>query len=259
MDFDVIIKAGSAIGEPKTIGEGRYAVVPEGYETEDLEKYLAAPLRARGTVTAHTVPTFTDYFNRFKTAESAIFADQDKARVVGVLDYHGPGKPAFREHSVAYTAPKSKEWQTWRAADGKKMQQADFAVFIENNVIDIRQPTGADVLEVSRSLQATKNVTFNSAIRLADGSQQLTYSETVDGSTKQNNVKVPETFILGVPVYFGGILYEVTARLRYRIHEGKLLMWFDLFRPEHIEQDAFAQVVEEVAKGTTSTVWMGVA
>lgn len=131
------------------------------------------------------------------------------------------------------------------------------SLFIENNVVDIRQPSGADVLEVSRSLQAVKNVSFNSAIRLADGSQQLAYSETVDGSTSKGSVKVPETFVLGIPVFFGGASYEVTAKLRYRIADGKLLMWFDLYRPEHIEQDAFGEIGKEVETSTGTKVWMG--
>lgn len=260
MDFDAIIKAGQNLAEPKVVGDGiPFAVIPEGSSVEDLEKLLLAPKRARGAVAAHDVATFNAYFNKFKGADSAAFGNQQGFQVVGIIDYHGPSTPAFREHRVTYTAPRSKEWETWKGANGRRMPQADFAQFIEDNVVDIRTPAGADVLEVSRNLQAQKAVVFNSALRLADGSQQFTYSETIDGSTAKGTIKVPEQFTLGIPVFFGGAPYEVIARLRYRINEGKLQMWFDLYRPEHIEQDAFAHVVAEVTEAIGTPVWMGVA
>lgn len=259
MDMEAIIRAGQQIGDPKTLGEGSvpFAVVPNDCIVKGLEHLLPLPRRAKAAVAAHTAATFDAYFNRFKTPASVIFADRDAFALVGVLDYHAPDQAAFREHHVTYTAPKSKEWTTWRGASGKKMPQADFAQFIEDNVIDIHSPPGADVLEVARGLQAKKSVDFVSAIRLSDGSQQFSYSETIDGSTAKGSLKVPEEFTLGIPVFFGGDAYDVRARLRYRIAESKLHLWFDLYRPEYIEQDAFNRVVEASQVATETPIWMG--
>jgi uncharacterized protein YfdQ (DUF2303 family) len=259
MDFDAILKAGQELGGAKIPADGGspYAVMPEGSCIADLEQYLVTPKRARGNVVAHQTATFVGYFNHFKADASVIFADQEQFRIVGIIDYHAADKPAFGEHRVTYTTPRSKEWQAWRGASGRKMSQTDFAQFIEDNVVDIRTPAGADVLEVSRSLQAKKSVDFNSSIRLADGSQQFTYNETVDGATAKGTIKVPDEFTLGIPVFFGGALYEVRARLRYRIDSGKLWLWYDLYRPEHIEQDAFEHVVTDIADKSATEVWMG--
>lgn len=257
-DLKAVLDAGAGIGEPKTAGIGQYAVVPDGWAVESLEAYLDKPIRAKAEVTAKSAETFSAYVVRFKTDATAIFADQQNFKVVGIIDYHAPEAPAFREHRVSYAAPRSLEWTTWRTSSGKKMSQADFAQFIEDNVVDIRAPAGADVLEVSRNLQAKKKVEFGSAIRLADGAQQFSYSETVDGSTAKGSIKVPEEFVLGIPVFFGGELYEVRARLRYRITEGQLALWYDLYRPEHIEKDAFEAVCDGIAEATKIGVWQGV-
>lgn len=255
-----IVRAGQLIGDAKTVDGGviPYAVVPDAAKVEDLERLLPTPARARASVTAKSAETLAAYIVRFRTEATAIFADQQKFEIVGIIDYHTPDAPAFREHRVSYAAPRSLEWATWRTASGRKMSQADFAQFIEDNVVDIRSPAGADVLEVARDLQAKKAVSFSSAIRLSDGSQEFTYNETVQGTTAKGKLKVPEEFTLGIPVFFGGELYEVKARLRYRIEGGVLHLWYELYRPEHIEKDAFEAVCEQVNEATEIAVWQGV-
>ena len=256
-DLKAVLDAGAALGEPKTVGVGQYAVVPEGWAVEDLDGYLEKPRRAEADVTAKSAETFSAYVLRFKTAAAAIFADQQAFKIIGIIDYHTPEAPGFRRHRVSYAAPRSLEWTTWRTSSGKKMSQADFAQFIEDNVVDIRSPAGADVLEVARGLQAKKSVSFASAIRLSDGSQEFTYNETVQGTAK-GKLKVPEEFVLGIPVFFGGELYEVTARLRYRINEGQLALWYEMYRPEHIEKDAFEAVCKGINENTAIDIWQGV-
>jgi len=264
------VEAGKLIGGPKLpVGAAAsYAVVPVGARIESLEQFNLQPIRARAGVTAHSDATLSAYLNRFKTPASVVFADQQKFVIVGIIDYHmrdtgaagavASDGAAWREHRVSYSAPKSLEWQTWRGRDGKSMSQAEFAQFIEENVVDIRSPAGADMLEVSRSLQAKKSVEFSSALRLADGDQQFSYAETISGSTSQGRISVPAEFTLGIPVFFGGQPYAVTARLRYRINEGKLALWYQLYRPEHVEQDAFGLIAAAVAEATGIAVWDGV-
>lgn len=258
--LSAVIEAGKLIGLPKTIECGviPYAVVPKGAALESLEDYLERPARARGQITAQSAETFSDYINRFKMDATVIFACQDAFVLTGVIDWHTPGSAAFCEHRVSYSCPRSLEWETWRGAHGKRMSQSDFAQFIEDNVVDVRAPTGADILEVSRNLQAKKKVEFSSALRLSDGSQQFTYAEIIDGTTSKGSIKVPEEFTLGIPVFLNGPLYEVRARLRYRIEGGNLQLWYELYRPEHIERDAFKAVCDDVNTATGITIWLGI-
>lgn len=258
MEDRAFVDALHSHGEPREIkGAIPYVLVPTDAEIKDLEHLLPKPLRARAAIVAHDVSTLIAYVNRFKRGDTVLFADPQAFTVVGIIDYHGKDAPAFREHRVTFTAPRSLEWQAWRGHSGKRMSQADFAQFIEDHVMDITDPKGAQVLEVARSLQAKRSVEFASAIKLQDGSQQFTYNETTNGTSSKGNLKIPDRFKLGIPVFFGGDAYDVTALLRYRIDEGKLSLWYDLYRAEYVEQDAFKGTIDAAAKGTSIEMWMG--
>ena len=168
-----------------------------------------------------------------------------------------PGdQAAFAEHRVVYDAPRSDEWEIWTKADGVAMPQADFSRFIEDNVKDIREPAGADVLEVARQLEVKKKVEFASAQRLSDGQREFTYNEEIDGTSRRGQMQIPEEFQLGIPVFLDGELYAVTARLRYRINEGTLRLWYDLLNPHEVERDAFGVIVEKIRDAVETPVLM---
>ena len=265
-----IIAAGAAMAGPFQAKEGGIPVivVPEGYKVEDIERYLDAPARARGIINAETPEAFIAYFNRFadetedgeadRDGCSMAFARSEDFLVKGIIDWHVPhDQPGFGEHRVVYEAPRSDEWKIWTGMNGTAMPQTDFSRFIEDNVKDIREPDGADVLEVARQLEVKKQVEFASAERLSDGQREFTYNENVQGTTRRGQLKIPEEFKLGIPVFIGGAPYEVTARLRYRIGSGQLSLWYDLLNPREIERDAFGQVVEKIDEGISVSVLMG--
>lgn len=256
-----ILDAGAALAEPTHIpGGGSFVVVPDGYRVDDIEHFRQAPSRPQAIVHCEAPEAFAAYYNRFKDdARSMAFACTAAFRVQGILDWHRPGDivdPGFGDHRVLYTAPRSEEWKIWTGADGEAMDQADFARFIEDNVKDIREPAGADVLEVSRQLEVTRKVEFASALRLSDGQREFTYSEEVDGSTRRGQLKVPDEFVLGIPVFLAGPLYAVIARLRYRIAGGKLKLWYDLLNPHLVACEAFAEVVAKIRADTGHDVLM---
>ena len=130
------------------------------------------------------------------------------------------------------------------------MSQEQFAHFIEQNLVDIVEPVSAEMLEISRSLIAKKSASFSSAIRLSDGSHQFSYDEDIKGSTKSGNLAVPETFKIGIPVFLNGTGYAIEARLRYRIKEQSLEMWYELIRPHDVFEDAFNAIHAEISKET---------
>lgn len=259
-DVRAAIEAGNVISDPKQVGRGQFVAVPEGYSIEDLERFMDKPLRARRHVFAHDAESFSDYVNAYKAEKvnnPYLSASLPSNRVQCILDYHAETDPAFCDHMIRYEPPHSEEWKRWRANDGAVMSQSDFARFIEENADDIQKPEAAKVIEVSRSLQAKKKVDFVSDTKLSDGSVQFTYNETVEGSASRGNVKVPDEFTLGLPIYFNGVAYKVRARLRFRINAGNLSMWYDLHRREYVEQDAFLEIVKTISGSTGLKAFMG--
>lgn len=264
-DTQTALDAGMLIGDAKEAPGGviPYAVHPDDASVTSLEHLLEQPARIRRGVTFATLESFVDYVKVFQAAEegrrTAIFGDPVTVKLEAILDYHDSTRPAWCEHGAVYAAPKSLEWTTWTGMSGKVMGQGEFAQHLEDNLVDIRNPPGADILEVCRSLKAKKSVEFTSAIDLSNGSEQFTYNENItsEAGARRSNLTVPRDFNLGIPVLLGGEVYAVVARLRYRITEGKLALWYELYRPQYIVRAAFADIVKEVEAQTGVTVWQG--
>lgn len=249
--------AGAALGTPKDAGIGSFFVVPEGYVLHSLEGFQAHPNRKTGKVTMDDADSFIRYFNAHANEHSQIYAKQNPPVFVGLLDEHQTDKAGWREHRVVYACPFSPEWKEWTANDKKAMKQAEFADFIERNLPDIVEPSGAEMLEVSRSLQAKKKVNFSSGIRLSNGEQELTYEEEIQGTTAKGKLHIPEVFKIGVQVLEGGEPYAVECRLRYRINDANLVMWYELVRPHKIIEDAVFAVWGAIAVDTNRRIYRG--
>lgn len=252
-DFQAALAAGTALAFSSALGaahidEQQAVLVPDGYRLEDLEQFHAAPRRIRQKLTIHNANDFGHYVNRFKNSETTVYADLENTRFTAILDHPGTISPDWGEHRASYACPHSRSWKTWSAADGKAMRQADFAKFVEDNLPDVQEPNGSDILTISRTLEAKKSVDFQSGVRLDNGEVQITYNEDIKGTAGKGTLEIPETFTLGIPVFEGGDHYELTARLRYRINEGQLVMWFDLLRPERLLEDAFANTLAQIKR-----------
>lgn len=237
--------------EVKSIGGIPFAIIPEGHIIERLDDCLPAPTRKRGDTKVQDQAGFLAVFKRHQTETgTVIYADRHAAVFRAVFNDHTADGAGWRDHTATYACPKSNEWQIWTKNDGVKMSQEQFARFIEQNLVDIYEPAAAHMLEISRELVAKKSANFSSSIRLSNGSHQFHYDEDIKGSTKSGNLEVPETFVIGLPVFLNGDAYKIEARLRYRIKEQQLEMWYELVRPHDIYEDAFNAVHKAIAEAT---------
>ena len=231
------------------------ALVPHGVSLENLEHLLPAPTRTKQKLTVLDAESFIEYVNRFATSATAVFCNGPEGRTFSaVIDYHQPDSPAWREHVATYRCPTTVEWGRWKENDRKRMDQATFAEFIEENVWDITQPANeqnapgaADMLEISRTLEAKKNISFRQGTRLDNGQVQLTYNEEIDGRAGEaGQLRIPEQFFIGVKPFLGGDAFCVPARFRYRIQDGRLMMWFELVRPDKVLEEAYNAVRDKI-------------
>ena len=62
---------------------------------------------------------------------------------------------------------------------------------------------------------------------------QLTYNEEIDGRAGEaGQLRIPEEFFIALKPFLGGDTFCVPARFRYRIQEGRLVMWYELVRAD---------------------------
>lgn len=260
--IDAAIRAGSAIAEhtfhaatdtPGT--QGTYLhVVPDGYKVVttqvDDERLLPCPRRKTGTVVVRDAASFLAYFGKHAPLNAEVFADDEKGTVTAVLNAHGGvgGDAQWQDHRLVLRMVPSPAWVAWTDRSGKYLPQVEFAEFIEANLPDIAEPPAAAMLELAQTFEATKSVDFESSHRLSSGERRLEYKETLAAKAGQRGqIDIPTQITLGLAPWRGGDVYRVTARFRYRIADGRLLLGYVLDRPEDVLDAAFREICSQIA------------
>jgi uncharacterized protein YfdQ (DUF2303 family) len=244
---------------PARDGE-HYAIVPEGHFLEVLP-VEGLPKRPRANVKLRDTDSFIAYFNDHKAPRSRIYATLEPARFIAVFDdfntaeLHGVAEQAdWREFRAEFAIPPSREWTTWTAANRKHMSQLAFAEFLQENLPDVLRPDGAALLEMSLNFEAATSGAFVAAQRLQDGSHNLVWRAENNAS---GSVKLPEFVDLCIPVFENETPKEMTARLRYRVADGKLALWYELVRLHKVLEAAFRECWTRIASETDSVILLG--
>jgi uncharacterized protein YfdQ (DUF2303 family) len=243
---------------PFIIVNGKVTPVPEILFNEHADR----PERVKANVKVFDPASFTNYHQSFANPASRIFADEAKRSVVAVLDYHevdgAKTSPRWGQHRVTLEMRHSEEWNTWLGMNNKQMTQLQFSEFLEQNSIDIVDPKPAAIVEIARDLSGTTEVEFGAGLRMQDGQVRFKYTEQTKTSVGADQVTVPGSFVLGIPVFVGGNPGRVQALLRYRCKEGKLTFWYTLVRPEAYVRDAFAAARDLIARDLNVPIINGV-
>ncbi|MES2415137.1 MAG: DUF2303 family protein [Pseudomonadota bacterium] len=251
--------------EPRKLDAATFLMMPPGYRevdiTDKIEAAAPAPYRKTGSVQVASVPSLVQYLkDQAKIAEAYVYADLEARTITGVLNDQRAAGTGWRDHRVTFKAEHTPEWRLWTEHNKRPFKQAEFAEFIEDNIADLSGEEGTKLLEVATTIAAKTGITFASAKRLQDGQTQLTYNEVIDATAgAQGELKIPQTFKLGVRIFKNGEAYAITARLKYRIGSGQVMFFYELERPERAVEDAFNGYVETVRTDSTYTVLLGKA
>jgi uncharacterized protein YfdQ (DUF2303 family) len=267
-DVQAAVEAGMAVAEPKVIeDDSRYVVVvPENGQVQLIDPRPDGerlnPRRARGTATVFDVDSFAALWTKHSDVSSEVFADPFGFTVTGIFNADaGAGLLAgHRDHRVVLECRLTKGWLAWAANDGKLLSQEEFAEFLEERAIDVRTPSGAELLEIAQTLEATTRSEFKSAVTLQSGVKSLTYD--VEQSARaglDGTLEIPGTFELAIAPFDGGDRFAMTARFRYRLRDGKLALGYRLERPEDVLRAAFDDVREKVSQAADRQVVVGTA
>lgn len=249
-----LANAGAPFAHVVNTREGReFLIVPDGFEHQDVSEKngisIYLPEHISQHVTLQTADSLVDYCNRYKGADTVLFADIAANSIVAQIDYHGHDKPMYVAHRASLKLEFSTEWAEWNKISGVLMDQLTFARFIEENGADVRAPDAAELLECVRDLQAHRKVNFTKAVRTSSDNENFEYSEETEAK-RRGGIEIPTKFKLGVPVYFGEPEVELFAFLRWRLGDGALTLGIQLHRAEYVRQAVFKQIVLDVASKT---------
>jgi uncharacterized protein YfdQ (DUF2303 family) len=272
------------VDDPNGSGAVPVLVLPKELVGHSVKKffdeYRTEPERRTGTAKLADLDSFIAHVMRFADADSALFADPEESGPVllAVLDYHkkeSDGSPAFCCHRSQYDFPLSDEWKAWTGKNAKEFRQQAFAEFLEDRIQDVLDP--AEQGESAKAFAARLECTFAGAAKLLELSRGLTVRVGAQVSRHQNlatgeravefvtthtgadgaPLKVPSAFLIALPVFKGGALYQVAVRLRYRVNGGDIVWFYELSRADAVFQDAFRGCCEEARKCTSLPLFVG--
>ena len=233
---------------------------------DHIQRTKDHPRRKTGSVTLAQHDSFTDYLAKHALPDTELWADIDKDRITAVINAHAAvagdpddeGVAGWGDHRATLQLVTTQDWRDWTGNNGKLVGQQEFAEFVEQHLPNFLRPSAADMLELAQTIKGHTKVSFESSKRVKSGETAIEWREdTTAAAGKKGTLEIPDTIDLGMQVYEGGAPYKLTARFRYRIGGGALLLGYVLERAGDVVRDAFGQVVQQVAADTEMDVWHG--
>jgi len=263
--FETVLAAVRAADPIVTGKDGAFhAIVPKGFTLQALPDATKKSPWPKARLTVDDRQSLIDYANRYSLANhSVLIADFDAGAITARLDWHPDntdgcsdfGTAGADDHSVTLLLRLSEEFARWDKIEGTMLPQEDFALFLEENAVDISEPAATTMIEISRDFQATVGQTYDSAIRLDNGDRRLSFKNETNVTS---GIIIPQKFVLNIPIYNGEEPDELTALFRWRPNgKGSVNLGFAWHRVEYQRRAHFQQIAFAAAEQTGLPVFMG--
>jgi len=185
----------------ETLGEGKGDKLTFAMQKRQLQPEQPKPLvRKESPKRAHkfySVGSFVDYLLKYKTQNTVVLADVEKNTIAAVLDEKadkGFEVIEFQPQIHPLFAP----WQ--HRIIGKELEIKGFALFLQQNKKTILSPDAKELTMFFSQIRASQKINMHKGI--GNGSiNGLTCELTIMGKHENQEVELPETIKLNVPVY----------------------------------------------------------
>lgn len=191
------------------------------------------------------------------------------------------------KHRSVYDFPLSREWKLWHSIHDKPLSKDEFGEFIEANAKDLLDPTpyllgqGKDepepweermddiakkvqgrfgqyaaLVQLSRSFQIHETGHLNVTTNRDTGEAQvqfLTEHKELDGAP----LRIPNLFMIAVPVFEEGALYRLAVRFRYRKSGDSVKFIVSLYNADVALRAAAREAIDHARVATELPVLMG--
>lgn len=255
--------------------EGALFSVPKGRTLVDprtviQECYLDAPRRKRGTYQVRTTVGFCEFTNRHKVDLSVVFVDRERFTCQAIFDFHNPanGDAGHSDFVCKYEIKKSAEWKKWVSQNEEWMKQEQFAEFLDERIVDIQDSSAAGerskniasllgksiagpkkLLDLSKGLSIRVGGELKNIINRDSGECEMVFKEEHTDEYGAP-LKIPGLFIIAIPVFVGGVGYQIPVRLRYRKSGNGLVWQYQMHQSDVMVDDAFSQIVLKIKTET---------
>ena len=190
-------------------------------------------------------------------------------------------------HRAVYDFPVSQEWKRWLSIHDTPLDKETFGEFIEANARDLLDPTpfllGTDrsepepweqrmqeiaiqlqgrfgqyaaLVQLSRSFQVYETGHLNVTTNRDTGEAQvqfLTEHKEADGAP----LRIPNLFMIAIPVFEEGALYRLAVRFRYRKAGESVKFIVSLYNADVALRDAAREAIATTRTATDLPIFMG--
>jgi hypothetical protein len=111
-------------------------------------------------------------------------------------------------------------------------------------------------MELSRGLSVTSGQKMTRAVNLSSGEAEFQFVEEHKDSAGAP-LRIPGAFVIAVPVFDKGDRFQLGVRLRYRVSQGTVAWFFEVYRAAETADLAFEEAVAEVEGDTGLPVFLG--
>lgn len=235
-----------------------FVVLDHNQRADSLEGLQTNPSRKRGTPVFTRADSFVEYVKEQALECSRLYVTSPTCFVC-VIDHHESGNLAgWGQHRATLNLKASAEWTLWTQSNGKRMGQREFAQFIEDNSTEVESPTGAQLLELVRTIKATTNAEFSGQVEEKDGNFSVGFSMTTRTAAGQKGeLELPTDFVLMLSHYEGGPAHSLPVRLRFSIEGGRLALWYEMVKVAKFQEQMLASIVSAIEEETEMTAWYG--
>lgn len=194
----------------------------------------------------------------------------------------------YGRHTALYAFPVSEEWKRWSEISGKAQSKDEFGVFIEDNFKDFLDPTPAllgtgsaepalweqRMIEVAAKLQgrfgqySALNMLSREFKAHEVGHLQVTTNRDTGEAQVQfltehrdpygQPLRLPNLFMIAIPVFEEGALYRLAVRFQYRKAGSDVKFIATLHNPAAALRDAAREALTTAQEQTGVPLMMGI-
>jgi Uncharacterized conserved protein (DUF2303) len=206
----------------------------------------------------------------------------------GAAGQEGDAGAAHCDHRGKYSFPLSKEWLKWMKVSDEFLSKDEMAEFIDDNAKDLLDPTQAMLIPDKfkptedweiRNLDIAHKIMgrFGQLANLIQMSREFQVHETSNLTAKTNRdtgettfqfeeahndaagrpLKIPNLYLIAIPVFESGDLYRLTLRFKYRKRGNDLKFSLSVYDPDTAMDNAFDEAVNKAATDTGMPLMIG--
>lgn len=243
------------------------SALPSDYALHDLEKYMHARRRVRGTMATSVLASFAAYCVLHGEAGAAVFINPQDMAATAVLNLGNPEQPGHADNLAKLTLKKTAAYTALtQHANGTGYKQATIAEFLEDWAEHVTCFNDAGPVTTPKAIAAIRKLTIESMRKLESSVQQLGASMSAFESVQASSVDpLPTTlyfdcqpyadlnsrqFVLRLGVLTSGEKPTVNLRIvKDELHAEEMANELATLIEGHFSSDAFDVLLGSYSKG----------